>query len=94
MLCVQHNICGDQPEVSDCMPDSSGFLSLEFFTGLRCPFVPESFEDAAAEVYYGELAEEPGRGAPPGNSNETSTSSSSFSVVAPIWPLGHISSCN
>ena len=28
---------GDQPEVSNCMPDSPNFLSLECFASLRCP---------------------------------------------------------
>ena len=90
----KHDIRGDQPEVPDCMPDPPGFLSPNFFVGLGCPPVLASFEDAIAGVYRGELAEELGRGAPLGDSNGTSTSYSSFSVVAPIWPLGHISSCN
>ena len=50
--CVfKHNICGDQLEVLDCMPNSPNFLSLECFVSLRCPPVLEFSEDAAAEVH-------------------------------------------
>ena len=33
----KHNICGDQPEVPNGLPDSSDPLSLEFFMNPRCP---------------------------------------------------------
>ena len=93
------------------MLDPLSFLSSECFTGLGCPPVLASFEDAVAGMYRREVAEELGRGAPLRDLNGTSTYSFSFYffhndpnmaalllpqffVVAPIWPLGHISSCN
>ena len=33
----KHNICGDQPEVSNGMPDSSDLFPPEFFPNLGCP---------------------------------------------------------
>ena len=36
----KHNICGDQPEVPDGMPDSVDPLPVEFFMNPRCPPVP------------------------------------------------------
>ena len=33
----KHNICGDQPEVPDDMPNSSDSLPPEFFMNPRCP---------------------------------------------------------
>ena len=103
--CVfKHNICGDQLEVPDCMPDSPNFLSPKCFASL----VSASSEDAVAGVHRREVAEELGRGVSLEDLNGTSTFSSSFSsfrnglnmaalllplfsIVAPIWPLGHIS---
>ena len=38
----KHNICGDQPEVPDDMPDSSDPLPPEFFANPRCPPDPSS----------------------------------------------------
>ena len=39
--CVfKHNICRDQPEVPDGMPDSFYLLPLEFFANLGCPPSP------------------------------------------------------
>ena len=39
--CVfKHNICGDQPEVPDGMPDSFDQLPPEFFVNPRCPPAP------------------------------------------------------
>ena len=36
--CVfKHNICGDQPEVPDGMPDSPDPLPQNFFANPRCP---------------------------------------------------------
>ena len=40
----KHNICKDQPEVPDCMPDSSDPLPLEFFANPRCPSIPTATE--------------------------------------------------
>ena len=74
----KHNICGDQLEVPDCMPDSPNFLSLECFESLRCPPVLASSEDTTSGVHCGEVAEEPGRGAPLRNLNGTYTFSASF----------------
>ena len=101
----KHNICGDQLEVPDCTPDSPNFLSLECFVSLRCPPALASSEDAVAEEHHGEVVEEFGRGALLGDLNEhplfffffcngpnvATLLLPPFSVVAPIWPLGHIS---
>ena len=71
--CVfKHDICGDQLEVLDCMPDSQNFLSPECFASLRCPPISTFFEDAAVGVHCREVAEEPERGAPVGDLNGTS----------------------
>ena len=44
--CVfNHNICGDQPEVPDGIPNSSDPLSPEFFMSPRCPPVPATTGD-------------------------------------------------
>ena len=49
--CVfKHNICGDQPEVSDGMPNSFNSLPLEFFTNPRCPLTLTTTEATVAEV--------------------------------------------
>ena len=107
----RHDIRGDQLEVLDCMPDSPGFSLSKVLCGPWVPPVSASFEDTVAGVHRREVEEEPGRGAPPGDLNGTSTFSSSFSfflngpnmiaiifphfpIVALIWLLGHISSCN
>ena len=44
----KHNICGDQLEVPDGMPDSFDPLSPEFFMNPRCPLVPETIEATTA----------------------------------------------
>ena len=75
----KHNICGDQLEVLDCMPDSLNFLSLECFASLRCSPVSASSEDAAAGVRRREVVEEPRSGSLLRDLNGTSTFSSSFS---------------
>ena len=61
----KHNICGDQPEVPDCMPDSPNFLSLECFAIPRCFPVSASSEDVAIEVHCREVVEESLREVPP-----------------------------
>ena len=58
--CVfKHNICGDQPEVPDGIPNSSNPLSPEFFVSPRCPPVSVATEDAAVKVHPSEAAKEP-----------------------------------
>ena len=58
--CVcKHNICGDQPEVPDGIPNSSNPLSPEFFVSPRCSPVPAVTEDAAVKVHPSEEAKEP-----------------------------------
>ena len=69
--CVfKRNIWGDQLEGQDCMPDSPDLLSPKCFTGLRCSPILASFEGAAAKDHRREVAEEFGRGATLGHSNE------------------------
>ena len=38
----KHNICDDQPEIPDGMPDSIDLLPPEFFVNPRCPLAPNS----------------------------------------------------
>ena len=46
--CVfKQNICGDQLEVPDCMPDSLNFLFPKFLANLRCLLVLSFSKDAA-----------------------------------------------
>ena len=46
----KHNICGDQPEVPNGMPDSSDLLPLEFFMNPRCPSALALIEATTIEV--------------------------------------------
>ena len=46
----KHDICGDQPEVSDGMPDFVDQLSPEFFASPKCPPVPASSKATTTEV--------------------------------------------
>ena len=46
----KHNICGDQPEVPNGMPDSSDLLPLEFFMNPRCPPALAPIEATTIEV--------------------------------------------
>ena len=46
----EHNICGDQPEVPNGMPDSSDLLPLKFFINLRYPPAPTATEATSAKV--------------------------------------------
>ena len=52
----KHNICSDQPEVPDGMPDSSDPLPLEFFMNLRCPPIPAATEAMTIEADRSEAA--------------------------------------
>ena len=58
---LKHNICGDQPEVPDSIPDSSGPLPPKFFVDPRCPPALSATEATAAEVDQSEAAKEPER---------------------------------
>ena len=58
----KHNICGEQLEVSDGMPDSSDLLPLEFFANLECPSTL-----VATEVDQSEVTKEPEKSASAGN---------------------------
>ena len=55
----KHNICGDQPEVSDGMPDSTNPLPMEFFVNLRCPLVLVVTEETTARADLIAIAKEP-----------------------------------
>ena len=39
------NICGDQPEVLEGIPNSSDQLQPEFFVSPKCPLVPTATDD-------------------------------------------------
>ena len=59
--CVfKHSICGDQPEISDGMPDSINSIPPKFFVNPRCPPASTIVEVKAAEVDLGEAAKDPG----------------------------------
>ena len=51
----KHDICCDQPEVPDSMPDSFDQLPLEFFMNPRCPPAPIAIEATATEVDQSEV---------------------------------------
>ena len=55
----KHNICGDQPEVQDIMPDSSNPLPLKFFENPRFPSILVATEATATKVDHSKAAEEP-----------------------------------
>ena len=57
----KHNICGDQPEVPDGMPDSASALPLRFFASPRYPPFRASFAVTSVEVHHGDVVEEPER---------------------------------
>ena len=61
VLCFQNNIniCGDQPEVPDGMPDSSDPLPPEFFVSPKCPPVLAAIEDTSVEAHPNKVAKEP-----------------------------------
>ena len=60
----KHNICGDQPEVPNGMPDSSDLLPPEFFMNPRCPPALATIEATTIEVDQSEAAKELERSAP------------------------------
>ena len=71
----KHNICGDQPEVPDGMPDSSDPLPPEFFVNPRWPLVPVATETTTTKMDQSEAvgkAEELERSAPVGDFDGTS----------------------
>ena len=55
----EHNICGSQPVVPNCKPNTSNLLPLEFFINPRCPTTPTTFEAATVEVDLRETTKEP-----------------------------------
>ena len=55
----KHNICGDNPEVPDGMPDSSDLISLEFFVNPKCPPALAAIEATTVEVDQSEEAKGP-----------------------------------
>ena len=63
----KHNICGDQPEISDGMPNSSDPLPLEFFVNPRCRPVPVATEVTVVKVDQSEAIKEPEKSASAGN---------------------------
>ena len=66
--CVfKHNICGDQPEVSDGMPDSFDPLPLELFANPRCSLAPTATEVTATEVDQSKAIKKPEKIASPRN---------------------------
>ena len=70
----KHNICGDQPEVPNGMPDYFGPLLLEFFMILRCLLVPTTIEETAVKAHLSEVAKEPKRTLPPGTRADSNPS--------------------
>ena len=66
--CVfKHNICGDQLEVPDGMPDSSDPLSPDFFVSPKCPPVLAATRDTTFEVHPSKVAKGPEGNAPVGD---------------------------
>ena len=63
----KHNICGDQPEISDGMLYSSDPLLLEFFANHGCPPAPVATKVTTAEVDQSEAKKEPKKSASTGN---------------------------
>ena len=55
----KHNICGEQLEVLDGMPDSSDPLPLDFFANLECPLTLAATEVTTVEVDQSEATKEP-----------------------------------
>ena len=59
----KHNICGDQPEVQDGMPNSSDLLPPKFFANPECPSALAATEVTATEVNRSEATKEPEKNA-------------------------------
>ena len=71
----KNNICGDQLEVLDGMPDSSNPLPPEFFMNPRCPPAYEPTEATSTEAEHSEMVEkakEPEKSPPFEDFTETS----------------------
>ena len=63
----KHNICKDQPEVSDGMPESFALITLEFLVNPRCLSAPIATKVIAVEAEPGktiEKAKDPERSTP------------------------------
>ena len=54
----KHNICGDQPEVPNGMPDSSDPFPLEFFLNPRCQSAPVATEATTTKAEQSKTIEE------------------------------------
>ena len=54
----KQNICGDQPEVPNDMPDSSNLLPPEFFVSPKCPPVPTATKNTTVKAHPSEAAKE------------------------------------
>ena len=63
----KHNICSDQLEVPDGMPDSSDPLPPKFFMYPKFSLVPAATKATTAEVDQSEAIEEPKKSAPVGD---------------------------
>ena len=55
----KHNICGDQPEVPDGMPDSSNPYPLKCFANPRCPSVLAATDATTSGLDQSEATKEP-----------------------------------
>ena len=108
MLCVQTQYLCRPTTGSRLYARLFEFFSLECLASLRCPPVLASSKDGDAKVHCREVVEESDRGSPLGDLNEhpffffffcngpnvVAFLLPHFSVVARIWLIGHISSCN
>ena len=54
----KHNICNDQPEIPDGMPDSANPLPPEFFVNPRCPSALITVEVKAVDIDMGEATKD------------------------------------
>ena len=63
----KHNICGNQPEVPDGMPNSSDLLPPKFFAKAGCPPAPAATEVTTAKVDQSKAIEESKKSASAGN---------------------------
>ena len=68
----KHNICGDQLEVLDDMPNSSDSLPLDFFVNPMRPPTPTAIETKVDQSEVAGKAEELERSAPTGEFNGAS----------------------
>ena len=63
----KHNICGDQPEVPNGMPDSFDLIPPKFFANPRCSLALTSTEVIAIDVDQSEATKELEKSASAGN---------------------------